>query len=610
MKREIKISNGQAVPDAFPERQALMPVWGGIDVPSDEWQRFWREQAKTVLQEDALAYLHIPFCANHCVFCGFYRNAWKDDYSRAYTDKIITELAQEAEIRHGDGKIRAVYFGGGTPTALLTDDLVRLIKACYRYLPLADDCEFTLEGRMSHFDIAKAQACIDAGVNRISIGVQTFDTAIRRRLGRKHSGEEAAAYLEKLGRLDAVVVADLIFGLPGQNDEVWHNDLRIAAALPLSGLDTYAFNCYPFLPINRMIEKGAFPPPAGFDTQSLQYAYTVEYLAQQGWRQISNNHFAYPERGERNLYNRLIKSNMACLAFGSGAGGNGGGYSYQVQSDLDSYLTTPAGQKNIAYMSRHSGNKYLLGRLQHDIETGTINSRLFAGQPRAQALLAQWAELGLTGKPDSDGLIHLNTSGRYWSPTLTRKLMLALPANEEKEQSMPNPLSAEHQTVLRNSLAENPGQILEMLAGRFQCSFEEVINCLPAGTVKKTDGGRFVEIMQAIAKWDEAITFIAHTPDVIAEVTGKLPDGSVGRGFYNFKEAEPGGIHGHIYYENCTAVYLVERPFMGKDTVSLNFINRSGGAMFKIYVGRDENGELRQNQIEAMRALFAEGKGA
>ena len=111
-------------------------------------------------------------------------------------------------------------------------------------------------------------------------------------------------------------------------------------------------------------------------------------------------------------------------------------------------------------------------------------------------------------------------------------------------------------------------------------------------------------------KWDGAFTFIAHTPDVIAEVTGKLPDGSVGRGVYNLKEAEPGGIHGHIYYEHCTAVYLVERPFMGKDTVSLNFINRSGGAMFKIYVGRDENGELRQNQIEPMRALFAEGKRA
>ena len=604
MSRTITIRNDQAVPDAFPERQALMPIWGGLPVPAAQWQQLWRQQAESVLQEDALAYLHIPFCANHCVFCGFYRNAWKDEQSKTYTDKVIAELAQEAGIRQGGGKIRAVYFGGGTPTALLTGDLVRLIRACYQYLPLADDCEFTLEGRMSHFDPDKAQAAIDAGVTRISIGVQTFDTAIRRRLGRKHSGEEAAAYLERLGRLNTVLVADLIFGLPGQSGEIWQNDLRIAAALPLAGLDTYAFNCYPFLPINRMIEKGAFPPPAGFDTQSLQYAHAVAYLAEQGWEQISNNHFAYPGRGERNLYNRLVKSNIPCLAFGSGAGGNGGGYSYQVQSDLDSYLATPEGEKNIAYMSRHSDNKYLLGRLQHDIELGYIDSRLFAPHPRAAALLAQWAGLGLMGTPDSDGLIRLNTSGRYWSPTLTRRLMLALPATEDKEQTMNTPLSDEQKTVLRNTLAENPGQILEMLAGKHQCSFEEIINCLPEGTVHKTDGGRFVEIMQAVAAWNEAVTFIAHTPDVIAEVTGKLPDGSVGRGFYNFKESEPGGIHGHIYYENCAAIYLIERPFMGKRTVSLNFINRSGGAMFKIYVGRDQNGELIERQIQAMRALF------
>ncbi len=111
--------------------------------------------------------------------------------SSVYTDKIIEEMAAEAEVRTGKGKIRAVYFGGGTPTALLTEDLVRLIRACYQYLPLAEDCEFTIEGRMSHFDLEKAQACLEAGANRISIGVQTFNTAIRRRLGRKHSGDEA-----------------------------------------------------------------------------------------------------------------------------------------------------------------------------------------------------------------------------------------------------------------------------------------------------------------------------------------------------------------------------------------------------------------------------------
>ncbi len=580
-----------------------MPVWGGVPMPRPQWQNIWKKKLPHAADMDALAYLHIPFCANHCVFCGFYRNAWKDSQSSVYTDKIIEEMAAEAEVRTGKGKIRAVYFGGGTPTALLTEDLVRLIRACYQYLPLAEDCEFTIEGRMSHFDLEKAQACLKAGANRISIGVQTFNTAIRRRLGRKHSGDEAFEYLAKLCELDAVIVADLMFGLPNQTDEVWQNDIARAAELPLSGLDTYAFNLYPMLPINRMIEKGAFPTPPGFDIQADQYAYTVETLLEKGWEQVSNSHFAYPGRGERNRYNTLIKSDISCLAFGSGAGGNFGGFSYQVQGDLESYLATPKGEKNIAFMSGHSPNKALLSKVQHDIETGRLNPSLFDGNKAAQKLIAQWQEMQLFKEPDSDGLIRLNTSGRYWSPTLIRKLMLTLPT-QEKDQTMQK-LSAEQQTMLRQSLEKNPGQVLEMLAAQNQCSFEDVIRCLPEENVRQTEGSRIVEILQAIAAWNESVTFIAHTPDAIVEVSGKLPNGKVGRGFYNFDHPETdGGVHGHIYYENCASIYLLERPFMGKATCSLNFINRNGGAMFKIFVGRDEAGELKQHQIEAMRKLF------
>ena len=603
MVQQLVWTPKQSAPKAFPERQALMPVWGGVPMPRPQWQNIWKKKLPHAADVDALAYLHIPFCANHCVFCGFYRNAWKDSQSSVYTDKIIEEMAAEAEVRTGKGKIRAVYFGGGTPTALLTEDLVRLIRACYQYLPLAEDCEFTIEGRMSHFDLEKAQACLEAGANRISIGVQTFNTAIRRRLGRKHSGDEAFEYLAKLCELDAVIVADLMFGLPNQTDDVWQNDIARATELPLSGLDTYAFNLYPMLPINRMIEKGAFPTPPGFDIQADQYAYTVETLLEKGWEQVSNSHFAYPGRGERNRYNTLIKSDISCLAFGSGAGGNFGGFSYQVQGDLESYLATPKGEKNIAFMSGHSPNKALLSKVQHDIETGRLNPSLFDCNNAAQKLIAQWQEMQLFKEPDSDGLIRLNTSGRYWSPTLIRKLMLTLPT-QEKDQTMQK-LSAEQQTMLRQSLEKNPGQVLEMLTAQNQCSFEYVIRCLPEGNVRQTEGGRIVEILQAIAAWDESVTFIAHTPDAIVEVSGKLPNGKVGRGFYNFDHPETdGGVHGHIYYENCASIYLLERPFMGKATCSLNFINRNGGAMFKIFVGRDEAGELKQHQIEAMRKLF------
>ncbi|KAE9531749.1 heme utilization radical SAM enzyme HutW [Ursidibacter arcticus] len=416
----------QAAPTAFTDRKSLMPIWGGQNIPENEWLSLWNEKVPYSLTQDALAYLHIPFCAGHCVFCGFYRNAWKESYSQIYTDKLISELANEAQLRRqSQGKIQAVYFGGGTPTALATEDLVRLIRACYQYLPLADDCEFTLEGRISHFDLEKAQACIDAGVNRISIGIQTFNSALRKRMGRKHSGEEAYTYLQQLCDLNAVIVADLIFGFPNQTDEVWANDIATASTLALSGLDIYAFNCYPFLPINRLIQKGTLPPPQPFAVQSQHYAYAVQQLLAKGWLQVSNNHFAYPDRRERNRYNTLVKSDISCLAFGSGAGGNFGGMSYQVQGDLQRYLETPSEQKALSFMSQHGQHKKLLSQTQYSLELGFLEPSLFADNPQAQDLLLEWQKQSLL-RIEADK-IYLNTSGRYWSPTLVRQLMMTLP---------------------------------------------------------------------------------------------------------------------------------------------------------------------------------------
>ncbi|MBE2897541.1 heme anaerobic degradation radical SAM methyltransferase ChuW/HutW [Pasteurellaceae bacterium 20609_3] len=591
----------QAAPHAFPERQALMPIWGGQAVARDQWPALWRQGMVHAIRGDALAYLHIPFCASHCVFCGFYRNRWQDDQSAVYTDRVIEQLKYEARLREDNGQVRAVYFGGGTPTALHTADLVRLIRACYDYLPLSEDCEFTIEGRISHFELDKARACIDAGANRISIGVQTFHTPLRKRLGRKHSGEQAVDYLSALSELNAVVVADLIFGLPSQTDEIWARDIAIAAALPIAGLDIYAFNNYAHLPINRLIEHGTLPAPASFAEQSLQYAYAAQQLGAAGWQQVSNNHFAYPSRGERNRYNTLVKSNLPCLAFGSGAGGNLGEYRYQVESDLTQYLSSPTDSAPLSYFSQHSAHKTLLGQVQHSLELGYLDANLFADNPQAQQLLTRWQQQGLLTRKEAH--ITLNTSGRYWSPTLIRKLMLTLP-EPTKDTNMKQPLTDAQKTALCDNLKANPGQILEMLAGMNQCSLEEVIACLPPEMVMKTRGERMVEILQAIAGWEDDVTFIVHTPDAIAEVTGKLPMGKIARGFYNFDQRAKGALHGHLRYENCAAIYLLDRPFMGKRTVALTFINRQGEAMFKIFAGREANGELKAAQLEAFRELM------
>ncbi|HDL5698913.1 TPA: heme utilization cystosolic carrier protein HutX [Mannheimia haemolytica] len=166
-------------------------------------------------------------------------------------------------------------------------------------------------------------------------------------------------------------------------------------------------------------------------------------------------------------------------------------------------------------------------------------------------------------------------------------------------------LNLEQQTALRNELAENPGQILEMLAAKYQCTMEEVMLNLPPEMLKVTEGERFAEVLQEIHEWDDAITLISHTEDTIIEFVGKLPSGSISRGFYNFEHKEGGGLQGHLRYENCAKIYLLDRPFMGKRTVSLIFINKKGNAMFKIFVGREKiGGALKEHQIKALYQLI------
>lgn len=430
-----------SLPAAFSERKALMPMWGAQMVPPPAWPAITQRIISTPITASTLAYFHIPFCANRCVFCGFYRNAWQAEHGTPYVDRLIAELELEASQRPaGSGTIDAVYFGGGTPTALSEADLCRLLAAIRRTLPLSDDCEITIEGRISHFSLAKAQACLAAGANRISIGVQSFDSQLRRRLGRQHSGEDAAAYLRQLCRqTDAVIVADLMFGLPGQDDAKWAHDLDVALSLGLSGLDLYAFNCFPHLPINRMLEKGALPPLPDLATQSRHYAYAVRRLLAAGWTQLSNSHFANPNpspnRQERNRFNQAIKSGQDCLAFGSGAGGCHAGFSYQVQGNLDDYLATPLDQKPIAFLAATSPQKQAFALIQGALEAGQFARSVFTPYPTLIAQLHDWQQQGLlTIEQDQ---ITLTIGGRFWAPTMIRELAQLITPPEET--SCPTP---------------------------------------------------------------------------------------------------------------------------------------------------------------------------
>ena len=106
--------------------------------------------------------------------------------------------------------------------------------------------------------------------------------------------------------------------------------------------------------------------------------------------------------------------------------------------------------------------------------------------------------------------------------------------------------------------------------------------------------------MQDIAQWGE-VTLIVHTDDAIFEFTGAIPAGEVGRGYFNLMQ--PKGLHGHLRHERCGGIAFVERPFMGKSSAFVAFLNVDGGVMFKVFVGRDETRALRADQLDALQGV-------
>lgn len=156
---------------------------------------------------------------------------------------------------------------------------------------------------------------------------------------------------------------------------------------------------------------------------------------------------------------------------------------------------------------------------------------------------------------------------------------------------------------IKTAIAAKPDGILEMLADEYAVSLQSVLECLPGDSAKRVDGAYFTETLGDIAEWGE-ITFICHSKDAVIEYAGKLPPGTMGHGMYNLHGSKP-GLSGHLRPERCKSIYFVRRPFMGMETLSVQFFNEAGEAIFKIYVGRDEKRQLRADQVDRFAQLEA-----
>ena len=331
----------QPLTETFRKKRVVHPGANGQMVPPIKQQEIWLEymQRKGDKSKKKAVYIHIPFCSQICLYCGFFQNYSNEERETMYVDRLIKQLLMAKEYKYvQDSVINAVFFGGGTPSTLSPYNADRLLKTMNEVLPLANDCEITMEARVHDLVDEKLQVWFKHGVNRISVGVQSFDTAIRQSMGRKDDKETVIENLKRAASYNqAVLIIDLIYGLPAQDVDNFVNDLKIADSLPIDGMDLYQLNVFEQSALKKAIDNGKIPPAATTKQQAKYLEAAISYLDELGYKRLSVCHWAKTNR-ERSMYNTLAKSGADVIPFGSGAGGFVGDISMFLNRDLQRYM--------------------------------------------------------------------------------------------------------------------------------------------------------------------------------------------------------------------------------------------------------------------------------
>lgn len=407
--------------DAFTDMSTVHPGGKTAPVPRDAMANTWDELLTTEREGKAAAYIHVPFCESHCLYCGFYRKRYDAAQSKSYTDALIQELRMSADSKlQSSAPIHAVYVGGGTPTSLEAPDLLRLLEAVRENLPLANDCEITIEGRIHNFGPEKMEACLTGGANRFSLGVQTFDTALRQSMKRLADRDTVLESLARLKSYDqAAIVIDLIYGFPNQTMEMWEKDIRTLLSLELDGVDLYQLKTFPGTPLHGAIERGKFPEGPDRKARALMYERGVQMMDDAQYKRLSVNHWGRTSR-ERNIYNHMMKSPAHCLPFGPGAGGGVQNHFLFLESDYDTWrdAVMQENRKPIAMMQKGKPHATLEKTITSEMELCRINlPRLEKAfhMPLTKTLTPlydQWTRVGLmTSRGDWN---ILTTAGQFW----------------------------------------------------------------------------------------------------------------------------------------------------------------------------------------------------
>jgi len=260
--------------------------------------------------EPLALYIHWPFCLAKCPYCDFNSHVRETVPQARFGAALLTELRWEAA-RLGRRPLASIFFGGGTPSLMAPETVARLVEDAARLFDVAPDIEITLEANPTSVEAGKLRAFREAGVNRVSLGVQSLDPAALRLLGREHSAGQAVAALEAARAIFPRVSFDLIYARPGQDMAAWEAELDGALGLCADHLSLYQLTIEPGTRFEAMHRKGELCLPDD-ETAAALYTATAEACARHGLAPYEVSNLARPGAESRH--------NLAYWRYGDYAG--------------------------------------------------------------------------------------------------------------------------------------------------------------------------------------------------------------------------------------------------------------------------------------------------
>ncbi|MBC2303450.1 radical SAM family heme chaperone HemW [Listeria booriae] len=280
-------------------------------------------------------YIHIPFCEHICYYCDFNKVFLEGQPVDEYVDLLIKEMEMVTK-RHTMSPVETVFVGGGTPTTLTEAQLAKLCSAISRLFPMTENAELSFEANPGDLSISKLQVMKDHGVNRLSMGVQSFNNELLKKIGRIHTVDDVYQSVNNAKQVGFENVSiDLIFSLPGQTEADFEDTLTKALDLDLPHYSAYSLIIEPKTIFYNLMQKGKLILP-GEDAEANMYEKLMSTMEKRGRKQYEISNFAKP--GYESRHNIVYWSNEHYFGFGAGAHGYIGETRYANYGPLKKYM--------------------------------------------------------------------------------------------------------------------------------------------------------------------------------------------------------------------------------------------------------------------------------